>query len=338
MAGNDVGDGGAIDVGLAYDMRAPDFGTPAPELYRAAIEQCAWADAQGFTSVTLSEHHASEDGYLPSPIVLGAAIAGATDEMLIRLSLILLPLYHPIRAAEDLAVLDLASGGRLRLMVGAGYRAEEYEQFGLEIRRRPSLMEEGIETLVQAWTGEEFDFRGNRVRVLPRPAQRPRPDIVLGGASPASARRAARLADDYQPLSTRLYELYLDELDALGKPRPKRSTMPGGRGPMFVHVSEDPDRDWERIAPHALYESNAYGAWTGGARGSIYKMVDDADELRRSGAYVVVTPDEAVVMARERGAFSLKPLMGGLDPELGWSSLRLFAQKCLPRLRDGDRS
>ncbi|HKA03474.1 MAG TPA: LLM class flavin-dependent oxidoreductase, partial [Acidimicrobiales bacterium] len=112
------------EYSLVYDMRAPDFGTPAVELYRAAIEQCAWADQHGFYRVTLAEHHASDDGYLPSPIVLGSALAAVTQQMLIHLAVVLLPLYHPLRAAEDLAVLDLVSGGRLRLTVAGGYREE----------------------------------------------------------------------------------------------------------------------------------------------------------------------------------------------------------------------
>ena len=102
------------EISLAYDMRAPDMGAPAVDLYGAAVEQSAWADKLGFGSVVVMEHHATTDGYLPSPIVLAAAIAGATERILIRLSLVLLPLYHPLRAAEDLAVLDLVSGGRMR--------------------------------------------------------------------------------------------------------------------------------------------------------------------------------------------------------------------------------
>src|SRR5215469_12722313 len=108
---------------LAFDMRAPDFGADPVALYRAAVEQSAWADRHGFSSVTVMEHHATTDGYLPSPIVLGSAIAGVTKAVDVRLSLILLPLYDPLRAAEDLAVLDLVSEGRLRLTVGLGYRA-----------------------------------------------------------------------------------------------------------------------------------------------------------------------------------------------------------------------
>jgi alkanesulfonate monooxygenase SsuD/methylene tetrahydromethanopterin reductase-like flavin-dependent oxidoreductase (luciferase family) len=328
---DDPGDRADYTFSLTYDMRAPDFGPPAADLYATAIDQCAWADALGFESVNLLEHHASVDGYLPSPIVLGSAIAAVTTDLLIRMSVVLLPLYHPIRLAEDLAVLDLVSNGRLRLTVGAGYRAEEYDQFGLSIRRRPTLMEEGVEVLKQAWTGEPFEWRGRTVRILPRPVQRPRPQITLGGSSSASARRAARIADDYQPVQPRLYDVYLEELAALGKPAPPRRRVPRGGG-MFFHIAEDPDAAWEVIAPHAMHETNDYAAWAEGLRGSPYSAFDSAEALRASGMYEIVTPDAAVDLVRERGGASFKPLMGGLAPEVGWESLRLFETKVLPRL------
>ena len=322
-----------LTFSLTYDMRAPDFGAPAVDLYRAAIEQCAWADTLGFRAVNLLEHHASVDGYLPSPIVLGSAIAGVTKHLLIQMSVVLLPLYHPIRLAEDLAVLDLISNGRLRLTVGAGYRREEYEQFDLSITRRPSLMEEGVAVLKQAWSGEPFEWRGHTVRILPRPVQEPRPEIALGGSSSASARRAARIADDYRPVSPRLYDVYLEELEALGKPAPRRDGAAARGGGLFFHIAEDPDAAWEVIAPHAMHETNDYAAWAAGMKGSPYSAFDSADELRRSGMYEIVTPDEAVDLIRERGGASFKPLMGGLDPAVGWESLRIFESKVLPQLQ-----
>jgi alkanesulfonate monooxygenase SsuD/methylene tetrahydromethanopterin reductase-like flavin-dependent oxidoreductase (luciferase family) len=321
------------ELGLVYDMRAPAFGAPAVDLYRAAIEQCAWADRLGFGRVTLPEHHASEDGYLPSPVVMGAAVAAVTERLLIHLSVMLLPLYHPLRAAEDLAVLDLVSGGRLRLTVAGGYREEEYVQYGLDIRKRPSLMERAVATLKDAWTGEPFEFDGRTVVVTPRPAQRPRPDIFLGGASPATARRAARIAEGYEPLGARLYQIYEEELAALGNPPPKSTPPPSEPSPLFLHVSDDPDRDWALIAPHAVYEANAYGQWVRGMRGAVYAEATDPDELRRSGMYRVVTPDECVELAQRTGRLTFKPLMGGLDPKIGWEGLQRFADDVLPRLQ-----
>jgi alkanesulfonate monooxygenase SsuD/methylene tetrahydromethanopterin reductase-like flavin-dependent oxidoreductase (luciferase family) len=249
--------------------------------------------------------------------------------MSIRLSLVLLPLYDPLRAAEDLAVLDLVSQGRLRLTVGLGYREEEYAQFGVNIKRRPSLMEEAVETLKSAWTGEPFAFRGRMVRILPRPAQRPRPQIFMGGASPASAERAARIADGYEPLAPRLYEIYLDHLRILGKPPPDDASRIGSAA--YVYLAEDPERAWARIAPHAMHDANEYASWIGNRRGP-FQPVSDAAELRARGIYRVVTPQECVALARATDSLTFKPLVGGLDPEAAWESLQLFADKVLPHL------
>jgi alkanesulfonate monooxygenase SsuD/methylene tetrahydromethanopterin reductase-like flavin-dependent oxidoreductase (luciferase family) len=242
-----------VKLFLAYDMRAPEFGAPARELYKAALDQCEWADACGFTLVTFLEHHASNDGYLPSPIIMAAAAAGRTSRIGIGISVMLLPLYDPLRAAEDLAVLDLASGGRLQIVVGAGYRDEEYAEFGLELRKRPSLMERGIETLKKAWTGEPFEYEGRTVRILPRPAQSPRPKIVMGGSSRAAAERAARIADGYSPVAPHLFEDYRQALTALGRPVPDMPVRRGS-GYFFLHVTKDPEGDWKKIAPHAMHE------------------------------------------------------------------------------------
>lgn len=317
-------------LSLAYDMRAPDWGAPGEVLYRAALDQSAWADGAGFSDVVLMEHHASSDGYLPSPIVMGAAVAGVTRRIRVRLSLVLLPLYDPLRAAEDLAVLDLISGGRLRLTVGLGYRQEEYDQFGVNIKRRPSLMENAVDTLKKAWTGEPFVYGERKVRILPRPSQRPRPAIYMGGASPASARRAARIADGYEPLSPRLYDIYLEELDRLGRPAPATRPRMAGEGG-YVFVAEDPDREWDRIAPHALHDANEYARWIGDRRGP-FKPMADADELRKSGTYRVVTPEECAEIAQRERAITFKPLVGGLAPDVGWAGLELFAAKVLPQL------
>ncbi len=320
-----------IPLSLAYDMRAPDFGTPAPRLYAAMLDQCAWAEANGFHRISFMEHHASTDGYLPSPIVAAAAAAGRTRTVQIGISLMLLPLYDPIRAAEDLAVLDLVCEGRLVLAVGGGYRAEEYAQFGLDIKSRPSRMEAAILTLKKAWTGEPFEYQGRTVRILPKPFQPGGPPIIMGGTSEAAARRAARIADGFQPFVPRYFDVYREELIRLGKTAPP--PMQQREGAMFLHVSRNPDRDWEKIAPHALHEANDYGAWAGGDPQYPYQPTSDANALRASGMYRVLTPEEAVGFAIRAGGLSLKPTMGGMDPGLAQESLDLVAAEVLPALR-----
>ena len=237
----------SIRLAIRFDMRAPDLGAPAAALYPAAVELCAYADSVGFDTVYLAEHHGADDGYCASPLVLAAAIAGRTSRMRLHLSALIAVLHHPLRLAEDLATLDLVSGGRVEMTMGIGYRLHEYEMFGIEKRRRAPLLEEIIEVLTKAWTGEPFDFRGTTVMVRPRPVQEPRPPIYIGGSSEASALRAARLGDNFLPAMPGLYATYVAERQRLGLPVPP---PPRPKGPLFLHVTDDPERSWHDVAPH----------------------------------------------------------------------------------------
>lgn len=325
---NDTG----VWLSLRYDLRAPSFGPPAEALYRAALEQCAWAEAHGFAMVTLSEHHGSDDGYSPSPLVMAAAVAGRTRELRMLIAALVLPLYDPIRLAEDLAVLDLVSGGRIDLVVGAGYRPEEMAMYGRQMSGRVGLLEEGVEVLRSAWSGEPFDYRGRRIRVTPRPSRPRGPGLLMGGSTPAAARRAPRLGDGFVPVDASLWPVYEEACRELGE---EAGPAPALSAPRFIHVADDPDRAWARIAPHALHETNSYGAWLASAEAlGPYRSTDDADALRASGEYLVLTPDECVATVRETGSLPLHPLMGGLDPDLAWESLELVAAKVIPRLRE----
>lgn len=317
---------------IKYDMRTPAFGADTTHLYRAAVEQCRWADRHGFGTLMLAEHHGTEDGYLPAPLPLAAAVAAVTDSLRLRVQALILPLHDPLRIAEDVAVLDRISAGRAELTVAGGYVAREFAQFDRALSARGKLVEEGIAALRQAWRGEPFEYRGRRVRITPTPQQEALP-IALGGASAAAARRAARIADAFIPAMPELMEEYRAECGRVG-----RRAAPAERmGPLFLHVAEDPERAWARIAPHALHESNSYGRWMAESMGgnAVYQAADDAGQLRASGAYQIVTPEQCAAIARELGPggrIALHPLMGGMDPDLGWESLELFAAKVLPQL------
>ncbi|MCZ7628648.1 MAG: LLM class flavin-dependent oxidoreductase [Microthrixaceae bacterium] len=121
---------------LRFDMQAPAGGAPARELYAAALEMAEWADEHGAMMVLLSEHHATADGYLPSPVVMASAMAARTARVPIWLMVAILPFYDPIRLAEDLCVLDVLSDGRVSLVAGLGYRREEYDVFGVDFSSR----------------------------------------------------------------------------------------------------------------------------------------------------------------------------------------------------------
>lgn len=320
-----------ITYNLRFDMRAPDFGPSSEQLFAAALEMSEYADKHGFASVTLSEHHGSSDGYNPSPIVLGGGIAARTRHLYINLGALIVPLHDPLRVAEDIAVLDLMSHGRTIVIAAGGYVPSEFAMFNRSLKDRGRLVEEAITTLRKAWTGQPFEYQGRTVQVRPRPSQEHLP-ILMGGSAPVAARRAARIADGFMTHSAELYQVYFDEATRLGKnPRPFIAPGPG-----LVHVTEHPDQAWEQLAPHAMHEMNAYGSWAeeAGLERAAYHRVNTLDELKASGGYAVVTPDECLELARRYRRLMFHPLMGGTPPELGWSSLKLFVEKVLPRLKD----
>ncbi len=318
-------------IGIRFDLRVPPFARAThADLYTACLDQCAWADQLGVDVVVLSEHHGVEDGFMPAPVTLAAAIAGRTKRIRINIAAALVPLHDPVRLAEQLATVDLLSGSRLSLVAGLGYRHEEFDMAGVDRSKRGTLLEEAVQVMRQAWTGEPFTWRGRTIRVTPKPASPP--IILIGGSTPRAAKRAAKLRAGFFPSigDQALADIYTAECKALGFTG--FVTLPGGPG--FVHVSEDPERDWQRIAPHALYDAQTYAAWqTPGQRSAMHVDAQSLDEVRKSGVYCVVTPDECVALAEQHGRVILHPLMGGLDPALAWEGLRLFESKVLPRIR-----
>jgi alkanesulfonate monooxygenase SsuD/methylene tetrahydromethanopterin reductase-like flavin-dependent oxidoreductase (luciferase family) len=328
-------------IALRYDLRAPSWGpASAAELYAACLDQCEWADEHGLDFVILSEHHGVDDGYLPDPLTMAAAVAGRTKRIQINVAAVLVPLHDPVRLAEQLAVLDLASGGRAGFVAGVGYRHEEFEMAGVDRKRRGRLLEEYVGVMRKAWTGERFVWRGRTVRVMPKPMSQPHPLMMIGGSTEVAARRAARLRLGFFPAvgDPELAKIYDEECREIGFAEGFCS-LPAGPG--FVHVAEDPDAAWARIGPHALHEAQTYESWqTSDQRSAVDVHARDVDEVRRSGVYRVVTPDECVALAGELGDFGtliLHPLMGGIPPDLAWESLELFEAKVLPRLRVSDR-
>jgi alkanesulfonate monooxygenase SsuD/methylene tetrahydromethanopterin reductase-like flavin-dependent oxidoreductase (luciferase family) len=321
---------------IRFDMRAPGLEPrEAQRLYAAALEMGEWADARGFDMLTLSEHHSSPDGYLPSPLVLGGVMAARTQRIALWISALLFPLHDPIRLAEDLAVLDLISNGRVSLVTGLGYRPVEYAMFGKEWTRRGKLLDEALDVMIQAWTGEPFEYRGEMVQVTPRPVQQPHPVIMIGGGGAPAAKRAARHGFSMFPSTddAELYRTYLAECERLGT-TPGFVGRPSGPGTLFV--AEDPDRLWGHIGDYLLHDAMTYRSWQPeGQESHVKANATSVDELRAEGVYRILTPDECLAVAGEIGPFGAMthhPLCGATPPEYGWESLELYVDKVLSRV------
>ena len=320
--------------GIRFDLRDPGFsGVPLADRYAAALDMAAWADRTGFVSLTLSEHHGSPDGYLPSPLPMAAAVAARTERISIQVAAMVAAFHDPLRLAEDAAVVDLLSGGRLELVIANGYVADEFAMFGVPMEERVARTIEAIEVLRRAWTGAPFEHRGRTVRVTPPPARPRGPKLAMGGSSEAAARRAARLKVSFRPSTNDVWEAYRAERIARG------GADPGGflgGDTTATFLATDVDAAWEAIGPYVLHEANAYGAWAAAAGANTgYVQAADVEALRATGQYKVVTPDDLVASLQAQGdvGFALfHPLMGGIPPALGWESLRLLEHEVLPRL------
>ena len=323
-----------VFFGLRFDFRNPDIaGTSMADRYAAALDMVEWADRLGCVSVAVQEHHGSPDGYLPSPIPMLAAMAARTKNVRFTIAALVAPFYNPLRLAEDLAVLDNLSRGRVDLIVGGGYVHEEFAMYGIPMKERVKRVTEAVTTLKAAFTGEPFEYQGRTVRVTPAPFRPGGPTILLGGSTEKAARRAAHIADGFQPPVPDVWEYYRDEVMKLGRPDPGPCPI---RETVTVALAEDPEKGWEQMGPFFLHETNAYGAWQ--AQDNLpgpYRTVSDIDELRASGRYRVLTPEQFVAELKQAPFpfAQFHPMCGGMPIDLAWSSLRLFENEVLPAFR-----
>lgn len=242
-----------------------DKRTPA-QLYADTLELARLAESAGFDYFWLAEHHGASDGYIPALLPFLSAVAAKTERLQVGTAVMLAPFHHPLRIAEDAAVLDNVSGGRLNLGLGLGWVPEEYRMFGVPTKGRGRRLEEFVEVLRRAWTGERFTFRGKVFSfedVLVRPAPAHPIPIWLGGGTPPALERAARMADGHFPPSTgapadavlRAKEM-LAMRERLGISGPYRFGMF-----IPIGIGADPDDGWARIRDGLLHVRGAYALW-----------------------------------------------------------------------------
>ncbi len=329
-----------VNFGLWYDFRNPARQMDFEDFYTTTLEQIAWAEALGFNSVWLTEHHFVDDGYTPSPLVIAAAIAQKTKDLQIGTNLMLLPLADPIRLAEDAATLSILSGGRFDLGVGLGYRQVEFDYFDRQLKHRPSLMEEGIDIIRQAWSGKPVNHEGLRFQVdnltvAPVPPTLPR--LLMGGMVEPAIARAARLGDGFLSTGGIGHAEYIQALNAAGRPRSEGAIFAGH----WAVISADPEKEAALIGDYALYQINQYIKWGAfGPPDQTPGFASPADALR-DGLYEMHDGDSAVTALTlllneypEIKDVHFWAQFPGEPFEQGNARIEYMAKNVLPRVRE----
>ena len=252
----------SIRFGVSYDFRnPPDSGVKDAILYAEILEQVRWLESLGADLVWFTEHHFVDDGYLPSWAPVAGAMAAVTDRIRFNTDICLMPFNHPIRLAEDLAVLDNLSNGRVEIGLGMGYAPHEFKGFGIPRSRRVSLMEEGIEVLQRCFTGEKFSYQGRRyqfedVVITPGFVQDGGPPLWIAAMSAAGARRAARFNTHFLPQGLRheVLDTWTETLRA-----DNRNPANYRKGIIrSILVTDDRDSDWPVIRAAERYRMQLY--------------------------------------------------------------------------------
>jgi alkanesulfonate monooxygenase SsuD/methylene tetrahydromethanopterin reductase-like flavin-dependent oxidoreductase (luciferase family) len=187
-----------LQVSFTLDFRnAPQRRRPWREFWEDNVWLMCEAEAMGFDSLRVQEHFFTDDGYGPSMPVFLSVLAERTSRARLMAYIYVLPLRNPAQLAQETAVLDHLSGGRLDVGIGIGHRAAEYRAFDIDPKTRGARMEEGLQVLKLAWTTRPFSHRGrfysyDELEVRPEPLQVPHPPIWVAATTPKAAERAGR--------------------------------------------------------------------------------------------------------------------------------------------------
>ncbi|MDQ4142174.1 MAG: LLM class flavin-dependent oxidoreductase [Actinomycetota bacterium] len=315
--------------------------------YREIIDMVQVVEQKGLDAAWVSEHHFAADGYLPSLLVMLAALATATERIELGTGVVLAPFHDPIRLAEDFAVVDHLSNGRTICGLGIGWRDEEFRQFGISPKTRVRRLEEITEILRLAWNEDRFDFSGRHysydgVSVTPKPKRVP--TILIGGFVDAAIRRAGRIGDGYissradPSRVTEAFAMAADERAAAGKDGPPSVGLL-----INGYVTEDPERDWSMVRDGIGHQLGVYAGWRAGTDlpgKALEVLPPDEETIRKTTAYG--TPDE-VVSYLQPFVEALAPYPDshlivrlhypGMDGGAGKTAIDLFADEVAPRLR-----
>lgn len=322
-----------MNVGIYLDLRNPPGWRRDPaRLHGFTLELCEEADHLGVHSIWVTEHHLFDDGYLTQPLTLAAAIAARTRRARIGTAVVLAPLHRTVEIAEQATLVDLVSGGRLELGLGAGYRVPEFELYEADFVTRRGATDTTVRELRELW-GEG--------RLTPSPVQERIP-IWLGYGGPQGARRAGRLGEGLLSIDPALVEPYRAGLAEAGHD-PGAARMAGA---VQGWISDDPEVDWPTVSRHLAYQLDSYRRYMFEGTGQpAPRRVDPArlrasDDQRPLASFLLATPERAAeVLTALRTQAPVETVylfasIGGMDEEWTMRHVQTLCTRLAPLVRD----
>ncbi len=331
-------------------MKFGFIGSEGGAYFREFLDEVLLAESLGFDSAWLEEHHGVENHYWPSPLVALAGVATRTEQITLGTDIIVLPFYHPVRVAEDVAMLDIMSGGRFILGAAIGYKPDEFELYQTPLQRRGARFEEAITLIKLLWTQEEVNYKGEYyqiagLKIEPRPVSKPHPPLWLGGWGPLSLKRAAKLGDAWIPGPTAdlaklmaAQEIFHRNLKEMGRD-PSASPTPITRE---VVIAKSDGEAREIAENHLLInyrDEYGGGQWKHPLIGGEDSApVDQFDALSRD-RFLVGSPETVIAKLQkfvtEFGADHLicRLYFPGISHDFIMEELRLLAKEVMPAFR-----
>ncbi len=344
-----------LKIGIYLNSQHPDT-DHAPTRLAELVAQVQAAEAGGFDSIWAGEHHLTPGFHFFPQLALLSHLAAHSGDMALGTNLVLLPLHRPVDVAEQVALIDIACGGRFILTVGQGYRPEEFAAFGVPFEDRLARTLDGIGALRKLWSGEAVShdggwYRFEGARVLPPPVQPGGPPIWVGATTDRAIRRGGRIGDAFMAAPNTDNDEITRQLGVFADGRAEAGLAPAAEaGRMLeVHCHVDGAEARRRAAPHLLTKYAAYASWgltgsagdaargAGGAAGGTGD--DDAFAALAANRFVIGNPDEvtAGLLAQHRQVgithLAMRLAWPGSDPTHTMDCIDILAREVLPAVR-----
>ncbi len=339
-----VRDSGGITVKFSlftvFDNYSELVPRSAGQFFDEVLEQTMQAEQLGFDGVWYAEHHFSEYGVSPSPPVLLAAAAKMTDRIRLGVAVSVLPLRDPVQVAEDYAVVDVLSGGRLNMGLGSGYLTHEFHGFKVPMGDKALRFNDALDVLLKAWRGETFSHEGPyfqypEIRLNVVPVQRPHPELWVASLRQEGVKHIARMGHRIMGIAyvnsnsreelAEVIRTYKEHFLSHGHGDPEQLELP-----VAFHV---------HVAPSlAEAEANAKEAINLYLRTRKYGKNIQYEDLRAREQAIFGSPDEVVEQIQRYRAIGVNHFMalmnfGALEHRKVMQSLELFAKHVIPALR-----